>query len=391
MMADWMRRMSGWLACCHARCGRTIAAAIFLRNMRVGMCALVIVVIVPHVLDAALPVAAGDMDSQEEAAIKAAVDRVAPAVVRIETVGGLDQIGQVLFGAGPTTGLVIDPAGYIVSSVFGFANKPASILARWSGELRRPARLVATDHSRMLVLLKVEAEKPLPYVLLGRSANQGPETEGRSAMVSEGVARRDMRVGQWAIAVGRTFESDRTNMAVGIVSALDRIWGKAIQTDAAVSPNNYGGPLIDIRGRVLGVLVPLSSESADEMAGVEWYDSGIGFAVPLEHLLKALPRLKNGEDLHPGLAGFKLKGLSIYVGQPIIASCSPDGPAARAGLLPDDRIVEIDGRPIDRAADVMREIGRRYAGEKMRVTVLRGGDRIQRTLELTARPRINEK
>ena len=93
-----------------------------------------------------------------------------------------------------------------------------------------------------------------------------------------------MRVGQWAIAVGRTFESDRTNMAVGILSALDRIWGKAIQTDAAVSPNNYGGPLVDIQGRVLGVLVPLSPEATDEVAGVDWYDSGIGFAIPAEHI-----------------------------------------------------------------------------------------------------------
>ena len=98
-----------------------------------------------------------------------------------------------------------------------------------------------------------------------------------------------MRVGQWAIAVGRTFESDRPNMAVGILSALDRVWGKAIQTDAAVSPNNYGGPLVDIRGRVLGVLVPLSPEAADEMAGVEWYDSGIGFAIPWKRSSRSCP------------------------------------------------------------------------------------------------------
>ena len=67
-----------------------------------------------------------------------------------------------------------------------------------------------------------------------------------------------IRVGQWTIAVGRAFEGREPNMAVGVLSATDRIWGKAIQTDAAVSPNNYGGPLVDIAGRVLGVLVPLS-------------------------------------------------------------------------------------------------------------------------------------
>ncbi len=108
-----------------------------------------------------------------------------------------------------------------------------------------------------------------------------------------------MRVGQWAIAVGRTFESAQPNMAVGILSAVDRIWGKAIQTDAAVSPNNYGGPLVDIRGRVMGILVPLSPDADGGVAGMEWYDSGIGFAIPMEHIPQVLPRLEKGEDLHP--------------------------------------------------------------------------------------------
>ena len=189
-----------------------------------------------------------------------------------------------LFGAGPTTGLVVDPAGYIVSSAFNFVNKPTSILVRLADGVRKPAKLVATDHSRMLVLLKIDADKA-------------------AAGVRNACRSNEMRVGQWAIAVGRTFDSDRPNMAVGILSALDRVWGKAIQTDAAVSPNNYGGPLVDIRGRVLGVLVPLSPEAADEMAGVEWYDSGIGFAIPMEHMQQVLPRLKKGEDLYPGLAG----------------------------------------------------------------------------------------
>ena len=135
---------------------------------------------------AALP-AADDADAQAQAAFAAAVDRVAPAVVRIETVGGLERVGEVLFGTGPTTGLVVDPAGYIVSSAFNFVHKPASILVRLGDGVRRPAKLVATDHSRMLVLLKIDADKPLP--------------------VCESVPRQQMRVGQWAIAVGRTFEA----------------------------------------------------------------------------------------------------------------------------------------------------------------------------------------
>jgi serine protease Do len=308
---------------------------------------------------------ADDADAQEQAAFTAAVDRVAPSVVRIETVGGLEKVGQLLLGAGPTTGLAVDPAGYIVSSAFNFINKPASILVRLPDGTRKPATLVATDHARMIVLLKIDAEKPLP--------------------VCEIAPRAEMRVGQWTVAVGRTFENQRPNMAVGILSGVDRIWGKAIQTDAAVSPNNYGGPLIDIRGRALGVLVPLSPEAADEVAGVEWYDSGIGFAIPMEHVQQVLPRLKKGEDLYPGVAGVNLKGPNLYTGEPIISACRPKSPAAAAGIKPGDRIDEIDGRKIFRAADVKEEIGRRYAGEKMRIAVLRDKQRLERQIELVAK------
>ena len=91
-----------------------------------------------------------------------------------------------------------------------------------------------------------------------------------------------MTVGQWTIAVGRTFNQKEPNISVGVLSATNRIWSTAIQTDAKISPANYGGPLIDSRGRVLGVLVPLSPQKqGGEIAGAEWYDSGIGFAVPL--------------------------------------------------------------------------------------------------------------
>jgi serine protease Do len=313
----------------------------------------------------ALPARADeDLEALEQKAVAAAVEHVAPSVVRIETVGGLERVQQVLFGTGPTTGLVVDPQGYIVSSAFNFVNKPASILVRFADGARKPARLVATDHSRKIVLLKIDVDRPLPV----------PET----------VPEADMRVGQWCIAVGRTFEDDRPNLSVGILSAVGRIWGKALQTDAAVSPNNYGGPLVDIRGRVLGVLVPLSPQSADEIAGYEWYDSGIGFAVPLEHIRKMLPRLRKGEDLQSGVAGFHMQARNLYLGDTRIGGCRPRSPADKAGFKSGDRIVEIDGRKVSRSAEVKQEISRRYAGEKIRVVAMRGDKRIEHEVELTA-------
>lgn len=305
---------------------------------------------------------AAQLDRMEQEAFRAAVARVAPSVVRIETIGGAERVGDGLIGTGPTTGLVVAADGTIVSSAYNFAGAPASILVRLPDGSRKPARLVATDHHRMLVLLKIEPDAPLA--------------------VPEVVPEAEMRVGQWALALGRALESEQPSIAVGILSATNRIWGKAIQTDAAVSPNNYGGPLVDIRGRVLGVLVPLSPEEAEAASGAEWYDSGIGFAVPAWHVMEILPRLQSGESLRPGVLGVSLASPNLYTDQPVIGACHPNAPARKAGLKKGDRIVEIDGRPVAWGSQLKEAIGRHYAGDTIRIAVVRGEERIERDVEL---------
>jgi serine protease Do len=299
----------------------------------------------------------------EERAVKAAVAQIAPSVVRIETVGGLERVGQFLVGTGPTTGVVVSSDGLIVSSAFNFIQRPDSILVTLPDGTRLPAKLVATDHSRMLVLLSVHPTTPL--------------TAAESAPPGE------MRVGQWAIAVGRTLSAETPNVSVGIVSALDRVWGRAIQTDAKISPTNYGGPLVDISGRVLGVLAPLSPDSASAVAGVEWYDSGIGFAVPLAGVQTVLPRLAAGTDLYPGVLGIGMKPGDFFSQAAEIAACRPRSPASAAGLKAGDTIVEINGKPITRQAQFKQELNRHYAGDHVRLVVTRSGERIERDIELT--------
>lgn len=290
----------------------------------------------------------------EEAAFKAAVQRVAPTVVRIETVGGLEQLGKLLVGTGPTSGVIVGEDGYIISSAFNFANKPTTILVGLPDGSRAPARIVATDHARMLVLLKVDVQEKLP--------------------VPEVVPEGEMQVGQWAIAVGRTFESQHPNMSVGIVSALNRIYGRALQTDAKISPNNYGGALVDVRGRVLGVLVPLSPSGNDQVSGVEWYDSGIGFAVPMYHIMQTLPRLKEGRDLHPGIMGVTLRGRDELSDPPIVAGVRAKSPAQEAGLKPGDLIVEVAGKKVVRQSQVKEALGPLYAGDKVAIAYKRGDE-----------------
>lgn len=303
-----------------------------------------------------------DLDLREQSAVRAAVEKVAPSVVGIETIGGLERVERLLLGSGPTTGLIVSADGYVVSSAFNFVQKPSSTIITLADGTRRPAELVATDRSRMLVLLKIHTDHALA--------------------VPEAAPEKEVRVGWWAIAMGRAFDLAQPNVSVGIVSAVDRLSGRAIQTDAKVSPTNYGGPLVDIHGRVMGVLSPLSPQKSGEVTGVEWYDSGIGFAVPLEHINRVLPRWKEGVDLKPGLMGVSLRGGDIYADAPVIAAARPNSPAYQAGLKSGDKIVAVDDRPIVRSSQLLDEVNRRYAGDKLSVTIARGDERLVRELEL---------
>jgi S1-C subfamily serine protease/predicted esterase len=296
-----------------------------------------------------------DVDAALEQATKAALDRIAPVVVQIRTVGGLEVVGGVRKGLGPTTGVIVDPDGYIISSSFNFASKPSAIAVSLPGR-QEPlnAQVVAQDQTRMLTLLKVEANNlPTPAF----------------------VPKSEIRLGQWALAVGRTWadvSAGPPSVSVGIISAKDRIWGKALQTDAKVSPVNYGGPLIDLEGRVLGILVPLSPQRDDETAGVEWYDGGIGFAIPMEDILAVLPRLKQGTNLTRGLLGIRMKSRDQFSAPPVIGEVGPGTAAAKAGLLPGDLIVEVDGKPVSRYAQIQHILGVKYAGDRVSLKVKRG-------------------
>lgn len=326
---------------------------------RVGLSAAVMLLLAASVN------AQSSLEELEEQAFRAAVQRVAPSVVRIETLGGLEKVGDTLIGEGPTTGLVLTDDGYIVSSAFNFVQQPASILVTLADGKRAAAQIVARDSNRMLVLLKVSTPNKLT-----------PATA---------VPRSEMIPGQWTIAVGKTFDVQVPNSSVGILSATNRIWGKAIQTDAKISPNNYGGPLIDIRGRTLGVLVPLSAQAhgeQPELAGAELYDSGIGFAVPLVDILARLERWKKGEDLKPGLLGVATKGRDVNSGDVEVAHVQPKSPAAASGIKVGDKIVELGGDKVGRLGELRHALGKYYAGEKVAIVVMRGSERIGAELTL---------
>ncbi len=351
-----------------------------------------------------LPVHADQSTLQsQQRAFRAALGKAAPAIVRIDTIGGVQDVRSESDGGGfrtadgPTTGVVWSADGLILSSTFNFVRDPTVITVTLADGRRLIGKLLARDHQSRLALLKIEAAN-LP--------------------IAEWVETRDLRPGQWAITAGFGFGSNAPAMSVGVLSGLNRMAGQCVQTDAKTSPANYGGPLLDVEGRAIGICVPMGTGD-DEFAGVDQYDSGIGFAVHVDHIRRRIPRMSKGESLHRGLLGLVLDTRDPVVGgdrvaknpasQPAAnappAEKRPDlpkprgvpeapaaheirelpprpddglliigdtrGPSADAGLRRGDKITAVDGEPVIRLLDFRRLVSRKAAGDTVNVTYLR--------------------
>ncbi|MCO6047918.1 S1C family serine protease [Aeoliella sp. ICT_H6.2] len=306
----------------------------------------------------------------EQQAIRDAIEHVSPTVVQLQIIGGADRLNDVSLASGPSTGVILTPDGYVVTSRYRFEPAPATVVALLADGRQFATEVVAHDYSRKLVLLKLSGAEDLP--------------------AAEIAPADSYRVGQWAIAVGRTYRVERPNVSVGIVSALRRIQGRAMQTDAAVSAANYGGPLVDIEGRVLGIIAPMSPSAESSIAGVEWYDSGIGFAAPLAEWMPAFERLKQGEDLQLGYIGIGLVEGVARETPAKIATIAPDGPAAKAGLEKGDTVTAINGVPATTQVEMQAAAKPHYAGDTLEVTYQRGDETSTTTLTLTTIAQLQE-
>ncbi|MEM6329504.1 MAG: trypsin-like peptidase domain-containing protein, partial [Planctomycetota bacterium] len=292
-----------------------------------------------------------------------AVSRVRSAIAQLQPLGGAGGIADGLAST-PTTGLVLTPEGLIVSSSYGLDPRPASIVVTYDDGTRSSGKVLAIDYNRRLALVQ---------------ASRGPRT-APAPLITAGQPR----VGQTAIALGRTFRTDEPNVSVGIVSATRRLYGRAVQTDAAVSPANYGGPLIDLQGRVIGVLTPLAPASDGPDAGPGWYDSGIGFAVPLPQVLQRIDRLRQGESIRRGLWGVAFQRGSDYTAAPKLLTVHPGGPADAAGLKAGDVIREVDGTSIATVAEFRHAADAMDDGQTVSARVTRGEQLLTSELTLAA-------
>ena len=308
-------------------------------------------------------------------AFRSAAKKIEPSLVTIESFGGVSAVagrigGIRQQGEGNTTGVIISSDGYVVTSLFNFIQQPPVITVVTRDGKRRVARLQGKDMTRKICLLKIDDASDLP--------------------VPEMLDTADIKVGQWVVTVGVGYGDANPAISSGIISATSRAGGKAIQTDANISPANYGGPLVDLDGRMLGICVPLNPASQDLAGGVEWYDSGIGFAIALHGKEKLIERLKNGETIEPAFLGVQTKNNDKGTGVQI-ENVVDNSAAKKAGLEKGDVITAIADELV---ADVMslRTILRRYeAGAEVEITYRRKEEESKIKITLGDKPQAKPK
>ncbi len=261
---------------------------------------------------------------------------------------------------GPTTGILLSPDGLILTSSVNFARNPAIITVTLADGSRHVGRRLGVDYIRRLALVRIEAE---------------------GLIASDWVAGDELRVGQYVIACGRGLGGEHVAPSMGILSAIGRRNGNAVQTDAKTSPANYGGPLLDIEGRVIGVIVPMAG-AGGVLAGTQWYDSGIGFAVPKDRIDAVLDRLRAGEVIERGKIGVVLEpddtdavpfldDLFQWTKGVKIKAVARRSPAAKAQLKSGDRITALDGLATGDLLEIQRRLSDRAAGETVTLTIKR--------------------
>jgi serine protease Do len=267
---------------------------------------------------------------------------------------------------GPTTGVILSADGYVITSAWNFESDPTVITVTTGDGKTAAAKLLGIDRAAGLALLKIDGAG-LPAAIFLDPGN--------------------VTVGAWAFAVGRALDK-RADVKYGIISAKNRIEGNALQTDAATSPSNYGGPLVDLEGRVYGIIVPLGAQGED--TNPNWYDSGIGFVAPIKDPQALIRRLgKEGTELFPAFLGVATDQDRPGPGA-LVNEIVPDTAAAKAGLQKGDVILAVDGAKVPHAFGLRFEIGRRRAGDKVKLTVQREGKEIELEAELDRRPQVQE-
>lgn len=333
----------------------------------------------------ALPAASINLAKQLGDAFADAVEQAMPSVVVIRTqsivyhtahdiyMGRLYGIPERLAGQG--SGVIISEAGHILTSNHVIEQADQIEVVLHDGTILQ-AELIGNDPQTDLALLKAEVP---------RSFTLQPVSIGDSDA---------LRVGEFVIAVGSPFSLE-SSVTAGIVSQKGRTVGLLpyedfIQTDASINPGNSGGPLLDAEGNMVGINAVIQTGGPYTKGNI-----GIGFAIPVNLAMRVADSIMDTGEMHRPWIGVLLQELTASMAGIVgaregvlIAETVQGAPAALAGILDGDVIVEIDSLPVKTVRDVQRAIFQRQIGEKIEVTLMRSGKKIKCLLTTDRMPAL---
>jgi serine protease Do len=299
------------------------------------------------------------------------IESISPAVVSIRTKGKRPQAGAGIDprmlpflpqmpqnqrpAEGIGSGFLIRADGLIVTNHHVVDGSDTVEVKLADGRLFAAEVLGSDPHTDVAVVkLKGKGLKDLPTVKLGTSDN--------------------LAVGDWVLAIGSPMGLEKT-ATTGILSAKKRgslgLYSNSyvdfLQTDAAISPGNSGGPLFNLEGEVVGINTAISAMGR-----------GIGFAVPIDQAKAVIPQLYASGKVERAWLGITGRDVEPAVGQApvtgaVIGETHPGTPAAKAGLRTGDRIVAVDGKPIENFSDLRGRVAELSPDTKVKMSVVRGG------------------
>lgn len=281
---------------------------------------------------------------------------------------GYDQNPRMQMGSG--SGVIISQDGYIVTNNHVIENAK-TIEVSLNNEETYEAKVVGTDPTTDIALLKIDADVDLPFLTFSNSD--------------------EIRLGEWVLAVGNPFNLTST-VTAGIVSAKSRSIGiinertaieSFIQTDAVVNPGNSGGALVNTQGNLVGINSAISTHTGSF--------EGYSFAVPSNIVQKVVKDILEYGTVQRAFIGVNISDITPRLNEELkldlkngvyVAGVSEKGAAYEAGIESGDVIVAIDNRKVNKSSELQELIGRKRPGDKVTVTVNREGSEKQFEVEL---------
>ena len=267
-------------------------------------------------------------------------------------------------GSALGSGFIISADGFVVTNNHVIENADEIEIEMIDGTLIQ-AEVFGRDEKTDIALLKVKADKALPFVEFGDAS----------------IAR----AGDWVLAIGNPL-GQGFSVSAGIISArgrsLNGSYDDFIQTDAAINRGNSGGPLFNMSGKVIGVNTAILSPNGGSI--------GIGFSMSSSVVQKVVTQLKNFGETRRGWLGVRIQDINEDVADALglkdtkgaLVTDVPEGPAKDAGFLSGDIIREFDGNTVDNTRTLVRIVGDSPVGKSVSVIILRDGEEITKVVTL---------